>query len=100
MTPLEFLQSWYLAQCNAEWEHTRGVTIESLDNPGWSVTIDLIGTPLENKTMPALRQERSPRDWLVCEIERNQFHGAGDGLKLIAILDFFQNWARQYPKVE
>jgi immunity protein 53 of polymorphic toxin system len=100
MTPVEFLQSWYLAQCNDEWEHTRGVTVESLDNPGWQVTIDLIGTPLENETMPAVRQERSPRDWLVCEIERNQFRGAGDGLKFIAILEVFQNWASKTAKVE
>jgi len=37
MDPFEFIQSWYRDQVNGEWEHTSGVTIETLDNPGWMV---------------------------------------------------------------
>jgi Immunity protein 53 len=29
------LQSWYVAQCNGDWEHTCGISIETVDNPGW-----------------------------------------------------------------
>ncbi len=42
------LQRWYLAQCNDDWEHSYGVTIETLDNPGWSVHIDLADTALSD----------------------------------------------------
>lgn len=30
------LERWYAAQCNGDWEHTYGITIETLDNPGWT----------------------------------------------------------------
>ena len=93
MTPVDFLQSWYLSQCNGDWEHRYGVTIESLDNPGWMVTIDLVQTALEGRAMTAVRKERNATDWLVCEVVENQFRGAGDHTKLLAILNVFQTWA-------
>jgi len=31
---LQFLQEWYLEQCNGDWEHEFGIKIETLDNPG------------------------------------------------------------------
>ena len=40
------LQQWYEAQCNGDWEHHYGISIESQDNPGWRVEIDLKDTPL------------------------------------------------------
>ncbi len=94
MTPtIDFLQSWYLAQCNGEWEHALGVTIESLDNPGWMVTIDLAGTALQDLPMPPVRRERAPSDWLVCDVDHNRFRGQGDAHKLGEIIDIFQQWA-------
>ena len=44
---INWLQDWYKNQCNDEWEHDYGITIGTLDNPGWDVKIDLIGTSLE-----------------------------------------------------
>ena len=29
------LQKWYKSQCNGDWEHSFGIKIETLDNPGW-----------------------------------------------------------------
>ena len=55
---IEWLQNWYKEQCNGEWEHVRGVTIETLGAPGWLVTVDLAGTPLEGVAMPLARRER------------------------------------------
>jgi hypothetical protein len=37
---LGWLQDWYTAHCNEEWEHEWGVKIAMLDNPRWTVTID------------------------------------------------------------
>ena len=100
MDAIEFLQSWYLAQTNGEWEHVRGVTIETLDNPGWRVTIDVLDTPLEGVSMTPVREEKSAQDWLVCEVDRNQFRGNGDSRKLLAILQLFQSWTEQAVKVK
>ena len=93
MNPVEFLQSWFQAQANGEWERARGVTFETLDTPAWMVTIDLAGTALDGRTMAAVQKERSESDWLVCEVEQNQFRGQGDSQKLLAILEIFQHWA-------
>ena len=38
------LSDWYESNCNDDWEHGYGVKIETLDNPGWLVQIDLFGT--------------------------------------------------------
>ena len=100
MNPVEFLLAWYRSQCNGNWEHSNGVTIESLSTPGWMVTIDLLETPLQEKPMAPIRQERSPTDWLVCEIDHNRFRGQGDSQKLVAILQAFQNWASQATQVK
>jgi hypothetical protein len=93
MHPVEFLQTWFQAQSDGEWEQSHGVTIETLDDPGWLVTIDLDGTPLENRSMPAIERDISKLDWLVCEVDRNRFRGQGDPGKLLSILETFQRWA-------
>jgi immunity protein 53 of polymorphic toxin system len=93
MNPVEFLQSWLQGQANGEWERVRGVTIETLDTPGWMVTIDLAGTQLDGRMMAAIQKEHSANDWLLCEVEQNQFRGQGDSQKLLAILEIFQRWA-------
>jgi hypothetical protein len=100
MNPVEFLQSWFQAQSNAEWEHAHGVTIETLDTPAWMVTIDLAGTALDGRSMLTVQNERSPSDWLLCEIDHNQFCGQGDSQKLFAILEVFQRWASEAVKLE
>jgi hypothetical protein len=100
VNPLEFLLSWYRAQCNGVWEHANGVTIETLATPGWMVTIDLIETPLQDKSMAVIRQQRSDTDWLLCEVDHNRFRGQGDVQKLAAILQLFQAWATQMSQVK
>ncbi|OAX48412.1 hypothetical protein gpAD87_09590 [Paenibacillus sp. AD87] len=44
MNTLKWLQNWYLENCNGDWEHSYGVKIDTVDNPGWSVEIDLTDT--------------------------------------------------------
>lgn len=46
---LSRLAAWYAARCDGKWEQQRGVVIETIDNPGWLVTINLDGTPLAKK---------------------------------------------------
>ena len=45
--PISWLQNWYTTQCDGDWEHDYGITIGTLDNPGWYVVINLVETPLE-----------------------------------------------------
>jgi hypothetical protein len=58
-------------------------------------------TPLEREAMEPVRRERSPKDWLICQVTQKQFRGEGDSQKLMEILAIFQNWAslpRSGPK--
>ncbi len=92
------LQQWYARHCDGDWEHNRGIVIESCDNPGWWVRIDLRGTELADQTfIPILDGDDDPMDpngdWLRCYVGDNCFNGAGDPSKLQAILSLFLEWA-------
>lgn len=57
MDNIRKLQRWYNKQCNGSWEHQYGVSIDTLDNPGWTVVIDLVGTDLESMRMEPIVEE-------------------------------------------
>jgi hypothetical protein len=42
------LQDWYRSQCDGDWERQYGIKINTLDNPGWQVQIELNDTPLKS----------------------------------------------------
>jgi hypothetical protein len=87
---LAWLQEWYLAQCNGDWEHCYGIKIETLDNPGWSISIPLEETSASGVTMPPHEQDRGDDDWVSCKVEDGKFVGHGDPTKLVVILDLFR----------
>jgi len=46
---LIWLSQWYLSQCDNNWEHSFGVKVDTLDNPGWSLKIDLTDTEMRGR---------------------------------------------------
>ena len=48
---LAFLQKWFLDQCDGDWENDSGIEISTLDNPGWYLTVQLLGTDLEGRLL-------------------------------------------------
>jgi len=87
------LQRWYSAQCDGDWEHDLGVRIETLDNPGWMVKINLKDTLLEAVEFSEVRQIEDDREWLDCRVTDGEFRGAGGPHMLGAILEIFVRWA-------
>lgn len=87
---LEWIQAWYAAQCDGEWEHQYGITIETMDNPGWSVRIALTETAMQGKTMEAVRVDHGEKDWMQCFLREDVFCGYGDPTKLEKILQVFR----------
>ena len=79
--------------CDSDWEHCYGVKIDTSDNPGWIVEIDIIDTPLENKPFDTIHYGETDHDYLICKIENGKFEGFGDVTKLENILNCFLNWA-------
>lgn len=90
MEILQWIQQWYKEQCDGDWEHSYGIKIETLDNPGWSVKIDLEGTDLEGYVLPYKLVERSEGDWYGIRVENNIFYAAGDENKLEFLLENFK----------
>lgn len=103
MDSIQWLQAWYRAKCNDDWEHQYGITIQTLDNPGWTVTIDLVGTSQENRQMREVGDSSNinhvglegSHDWLHCMVERNRFVGAGGPTSLVPICDVFRKWVEE-----
>lgn len=94
MTPTQNLSEWYLNHCDNDWEHSYGIEIETLDNPGWSLTVDLRGTPLETRRFEGVSIERSDSDWLNCRLKDGQFQGRGGVGNLDEIITVFLVWAK------
>ena len=90
---LDWLQNWYAAQCNEDWEHEWGVKIATLDNPGWTVTIDLEETDLEHHEYPRQDVNRSPHDWVWAWTSEKTFHARCGPGNLTEALALFRSWA-------
>lgn len=88
------LANWYLKQCDGEWQHQNGIKIETLDNPGWSVSIDVGGTVLAEARFDPVRVDRTEADWLQCRVRDARFEGFGGATNLTEILRVFLAWAR------
>ena len=88
------LQRWYAAQCNGEWEHRWGVHIDTLDNPGWRLKIDLTDTALEQRPF-VTTEERSGHEtqWVRCWIAEGAFQAAGGAFQLQRMIRIFLDWA-------
>ena len=93
------LQYWYKAQCNEDWEHNYGITINNIDNPGWLVEIDLQDTQLYNKPFQKIDvQRKQESDWFVCEKTRGQFIGYCGPNNLEELLGYFLDWADSFSQ--
>ncbi|HEY1083677.1 MAG TPA: immunity 53 family protein [Prosthecobacter sp.] len=97
MDTLTEIQNWYYSQCNGAWEHSSGIRIQNIDNPGWQVQIDLSGTSLEKVAFSEVKYgiEKETDDWLICRRLGKDFEGYGGPSKLAEILETFLKWARE-----
>ena len=92
----------YQSECNGIWEHSYALKIGTLDNPGWTLTVDLTGTKLEDKELTPRRygvekdSSLESIDWIDCKVEEKQFRGHGGPEKLEEIVQTFLDWAHEY----
>ena len=100
MTALRELESWFLSQCDGDWEHGEGIRIATLDNPGWAIDIDLVGTDVDNKKVEARRLDRGAHDWLHMFITDGKFKIRCGPTNLEQALDMFLRWADDTRDVE
>lgn len=93
LNELQELEKWYGSNGDGDWEHQNGISIGTLDNPGWTVDINLAETRLENVPYTAIRLDRSDTDWLHCEVKGQRFLGFGGVHNLSEIISIFTAWA-------
>jgi len=98
---LSWLMNWYASSCDGEWEHAYGVKIGTLDNPGWSVAIDLRGTRLEGRQFEPVAfnldidAENTDLRWHTCRVEDGKFVGWGGAFDLAVIIRVFRAWTER-----
>lgn len=85
-TLIEQLQIWFARECDGDWEHSFGVKIETLDNPGWLVTADLAETEWEDLEVQRQIDEPSETNWVQHEVVGQKFVGCGGRGNLEEIL--------------
>lgn len=90
----ELLQDWYYSKCDGDWEHEFGIKIDTLDNPGWSISIDLKFTELANKEFTEIDKQISENNWVQCKVDKERFIGAGGPQNLTEIIEIFFNWTQ------
>ena len=87
-TFLTRLQNWYLTNCDGDWEHSYGISINTLANPGWTMKIDLADTCLQdlqyNKQI-----DNGTFNWLFIKVADKVLEASGDPSKLTTILTIF-----------
>lgn len=88
------LQDWYDKHCNGAWEHSYGVRIETLDNPGWFLRIDLAGTQYSGRKLDMVENKipGENRTWTAHYIENDQFCAAGGPSTLPSLISCFFDW--------
>jgi len=98
---LIWLSQWYLSQCDNNWEHSFGVKVDTLDNPGWSLKIDLTDTEMRGRDFgrvehgePSGNLEEWQRtgSWWVARVEGDVFDVACGPLDLSAAVGVFRRW--------
>jgi hypothetical protein len=92
MDSLERLQHWYKSQCDGDWEHAYGVKIDTLDNPGWIIEIDLKNTKAADCSLEKQQIDRSEQDWIHYSTEDGKFTAACGPLHLSEGIALFLDW--------
>jgi hypothetical protein len=97
---INWLMNWYVAQCDGDWEQQCGVVIDTLDNPGWSLTIDLEETLLVSKPFLPIYENISETAaeqgldgdvrWMVAKVEGTKFKAYGGPRDLSRMIDVFR----------
>ena len=69
--------------------------METVDNPGWFITIDLDETKWDHINLESNVMEKNGTDWYFYEIKEGKFKASGDPTKLEFLLVKFKEIIEQ-----
>ena len=94
------LSAWFAHRCDGVWEQSRGVTIQTLDNPGWMLEVN-VGAEVPDQLVFISGTPPGPSngniaegEWTDCRIRGGKFVGASDAAGLRRLLEGFLEWSR------
>ena len=91
---LKCLQDWYVSHCDGGWEHTYGISIDTLDNPGWHLKVELADTDLSDRSFDEIIFDGEDKnDWYRCFLRNRDFVGYCGPTRLNDVIAIFLNWA-------
>lgn len=85
---IEWLQNWYKSQCDGDWEHYYGIKIETLDNPGWDVSIDINNYNIADVSWSIYGDFDSK--WIGFKIQDSRFNGSCDTTSFNILLEILK----------
>lgn len=98
VSALKKLSDWYLAQCDGLWEHRWGLSITTIDNPGFALEINLEGTPLADVEFERVDVDYDTDDhWYTCWKEASTFNAAGSPSRIEDMIEHFLAWSGSSP---
>jgi hypothetical protein len=68
------------------------VRISTLDNPGWTVSIELHDTGKQEATCERIKIERGHDDWIFYWVENQKFEIRCGPLNLSEAIEIFEKW--------
>lgn len=92
MDNLTWLMRWFGGRCDGAWESECGITIETVDNPGWMIRIDLDGTGLDPSSFRPVAVQRTESDWVECKVADGLFYAGAGVNNLDEVLGIFRRW--------
>lgn len=90
-----WLEDYYLYNCDGDWEHSYGFTIQADLVQGWTVIIELKETELEDVTYYQDDQSGPTEENFICTLENGIFEAKGGLRSLQKILDAFIRIAKK-----
>jgi hypothetical protein len=95
MDNIKWLSDWYKSNCDGDWEHTYGVLIETLDNPGWKIKIELTDSRYEGIEF-STELNNGEDDWYQVKCDGLSYEGYGDPDKLDVLINLFRQQINNY----
>jgi Immunity protein 53 len=87
------IEQWLGRQTEDYLSTEKAIQIETLDNPGWGVRVDLKGTSALSGDIDTAEFEENADYWFHCSIAQKKFIGYGGVHNLSSILTCFTSWA-------
>jgi hypothetical protein len=74
MEVLNWIQKWFKDHCDGDWEHGEAIQINTLDNPGWEVEVDISKTSIANIDVERILNENGPQDWYGVKVKDQKIY--------------------------